>query len=469
MDKIDICKAFKNQFEQLQCPNKIKSGNFCGKHRNSTTQYFDNQGCLLVLDQTNNKSSSVEQLQLTQPYEIVNDGNSIPEPVGVSGVSGIVSSNGRVNVYKNLEHNEIYTNYLLARKNYIKESNKHIELVEYIENSKMDLYAYSRILASLEYYKLIKKSDNSKFRLVINNITILESFFKTLLRVNLNMDKLIKLQNWVKNKLSYYKLKLHGPAMLDRSICVNDSDFVTLDDLVEIPDQDFISFKDEKNFVYGFSLDSAIDLLFKSDETYYENFLKQTKNTITYHQYIKTLYNHYNKIKINNPYTRFLIDGETKHRIITLYARKMFKNGTIKPPVEEVVDIKTAVRNKCFAVFQKIDMFGYFTNTSWLMDENVKVIKHFYKKLALLWNFEFGLNNTARYNISRTHNLFDNLHDIVVSRADKYHLLDKILTTLNILVTNGNTESDRNSGAIMILYALSEITPRCVQANPWLA
>jgi len=40
---------------------------------------------------------------------------------------------------------------------------------------------------------------------------------------------------------------------------------------------------------------------------------------------------------------------------------------------------------------------------------------------------------------------------------------------LNILVTNGNTESDRNSGAIMILYALAEITPRCVQTNPWLA
>jgi len=460
MENIDVCKAFKNKLEQLQCPNKIKTGNFCGKHRNSTTIYFDNLGCLL--DQTNNKSSSVQQLQFTQPYELENDRIPIFEPVGVS-------SSGRVNLYKNLEHNEIYTNFLLARKNYIKESNKHIELVEYIENSKMDLYAYPRILASLEHYKLIKKSENSKFRLVINNITILESFFKTLLRVNLNMDKIIKLQRWVKSKLSIYSTRLHGPAMLDRSICVNDSDFVTLDDLVEIPDQDFISFKDEKNFVYGFSLDSAIDLLFKSDETYYENFTKQTKNNITYHQYIKTLFNHYNKIKINNPYTRFLIDGATKHRIITLYARKMFKNGTIKPPVEEVVDIKTAVRNKCFVVFQKIDMFGYFTNTSWLIDENVKVIKHFYKKLALLWNFEFGLNNTARYNISRTHNLFDNLHDIVVSRADKYNLLDKILTTLNILVTNGNTESDRNSGAIMILYALAEITPRCVQANPWLA
>jgi hypothetical protein len=460
MEKLDVCKAFKNKIERLQCPNKIKTGIFCGKHRNSTTLYFDDLGCLL--NQTNNTSRLIEKLQVTQQYETETYRSPVTESI-------IISRSGRTNVYKNLEHNEIYTNYLLARKNYIKEPTKHIELVEYIENSKMDLYAYPRILASLEYYKLINKSDNSKFRLIINNITILESFFKTLLRINLNMDKIIKLQRWIKTKLSIYSNRLHGPAMLDRTLCVNDTDFVTLDNLIEIPDEYFISFNDKKNFIYGFSLDSSIDLLFKSDENYYENFLKQTQNTITYHQYIKTLYNHYNKIKINNPYTRFLIDGRTKYRIIKLYARKMFKNGTIKPSVEEIVDIKTAVRNKCFAVFQKIDMFGYFTNTCWLMDENVKVIKHFYKKLAMLWNFEFGLNNTARYNISRTHNLFDNLHDIVVSRADKYHLLDKILTTLNILVTNGNTESDRNSGAIMILYALSEITPQCVQANPWLA
>ena len=51
---------------------------------------------------------------------------------------------------------------------------------------------------------------------------------------------------------------------------------------------------------------------------------------------------------------------------------------------------------------------------------------------------------------------------------DKYHLLDKILDVLNILVSNGENESDRNSGAIMILYGLSEINRHCTLANPWL-
>ena len=133
-------------------------------------------------------------------------------------------------------------------------------------------------------------------------------------------------------------------------------------------------------------------------------------------------------------------------------------------------DLRQRVRNKCFTIFQKIDMFGYMTDIAWLMDENVKNLKFFYKRLALQWNLEFGLNNTARYQIARTHNLFSQSHlqDIILSRADKYVLLDKILDTLNVLVSNGETDGDRNTGGILILYAISSINPRCVAANPWL-
>jgi hypothetical protein len=113
-------------------------------------------------------------------------------------------------------------------------------------------------------------------------------------------------------------------------------------------------------------------------------------------------------------------------------------------------------------------MLGYFTDTSWLLDEHIKNIKIFYKKLASLWNFEFGLNNTARFKITKQHNLFQNLHDIMISRGDKYTLLDKILDIINILVSNGETEGDKNTGCILVLYGLAFINYRCIQANPWL-
>ena len=57
----------------------------------------------------------------------------------------------------------------------------------------------------------------------------------------------------------------------------------------------------------------------------------------------------------------------------------------------------------------------------------------------------------------------------MTSRIDKYNLLDKILEPVNIMVSNGATEPDRQNGCIIILYAIAFINNRCVLANPWLA
>ena len=473
---MELCKAYKNKNENIQCPNKIKSdlSLFCGKHKNNNTPIFDNNG----MNITNNNITLDKNITPDKNITKTTDANitkttdaninKITDKL-TDNSNNFLSTNAKYNLYKSLEHNDIYIDYLSQRKNYIKENNKYIELVEYIENSKLDYYPNARILASLEYYKLIKKQDVSKFMLAMNNANLLVSLFETLLNVNLHLNKIIKLQKWIKKSLNNFKAKLRGPALYNRALCVNDSDFVSLDDIKDIPEKDFISFKDDTDFIYGFHIDSIIELIFKTDENYYENFKKHS-SALCYKQFIKTLFNHYNKIKIFNPYTRFIIDGDTKLNIIRLYAqleyKKKLQSSTI---IQEVIDIKTSVRNKCFAIFQKIDFQGYFTDTAWLLDEMPKTIKLFYKKLASLWNFEFGLNNTARYKISKTHNLFENLHDIMISRADKYSILDKILDTVNILISNGEGDGDRNTGCILVLYGLAFINQRCVEANPWLA
>lgn len=466
-DKSTQCRAYKNKLKNQQCSSRIKNDLFCGKHKNNSIAVYDGNGNLIKPHNQN---------VLIMP-DIV-----IIEPQTLTSITNTISEG---NIYKKLSGSELYNDYLNSRKSYVKESNKQIELVEYLENSKLELYPYSRILASLEYYKLISNSiyqhQNAKFTLITPNLSLLESFFTILLKANAHLDKLVKLQCWIRKSLLAFRNKLHGLAWNNRSLCVNDSDFVSLDDINEIPHNDFISLQDTAGFTYGFSLESLADLIFKTDDNFYENFKKtQLTSGICYRQYIRLLYNHYNKIKVNNPYTRDLLPGEFKLKVIRLYARKMFghrirldgnepsTNGLGQLGSGHAADIKAKVRNKCLMVFQKIDMFGYMTNTSWLIDENVKTLKLFYGKLALQWNLEFGLNNTARYKISRTHNLFSNLQEIVLSRADKYVLLDKILDTLNILVSNGESDADRNTGCILILYALASINRGCIEANPWL-
>jgi hypothetical protein len=471
---MDKCRAYKNKTTKIQCSAKIKSGLFCGKHQSSIAPIYNDKGDLIL--------SAINKL-------------SEEHPPGASCNASNAStaknaSNDKLITYKKIAGSDIYSNYLNTRRLYTKDTgsnaNKPIEIVEYLENSKIDFYPYSRILATLEYYKLVNRNDlgttKSKFVLVSNNIAKLEGLMTILIKANTHLDKLVKLQKWIKTRLIEYSKKLHGPAR-ERAPPVNDSDFVSLDDIKDIPDEDFIALEDAKGFVYGFNLESVVDLILKSDENFLETFKKQS-DRLCYRQYIHTLYNHYCKIKINNPYTRDLLPCEFKLRVFQLYARKIFTkladvNRHIQPGIITGVgqghghgqaDIKQRVRNKCFSIFQKIDMFGYMTDIAWLMDENVKNMKFFYKRLALQWNLEFGLNNTARYRIARTHNLFSNSHlqEIMLSRADKYVLLDKILDTMNILVSNGESEGDRNTGSILILYALAAINPRCIEANPWL-
>jgi len=474
---MEQCKAFKNKKEQIQCNIKIKNGFYCGKHKNTNTPAFDSMGNIIVINKylkNMNINRAEDKADKEEQDKYLIESNKVSLDIIQ------INNNSRINILKTLQNNTIYNEYLIQRKTYIKENNKHIELIEYLENNKLDYYPNSRILASLEYYKLIKKQDASKFMLAINNVNLLISLFETLVNVNFNLSKIIKLQKWIRKSLNKFKNKLHGPALNNRNLCVNDSDFVSLDDLKDIPESEFISFKDDTGFIYGFHIDSIIELIFKSDENYYENFKKNSSN-LYYKQFIKTLINHYNKIKIFNPYTRFTIDCETKQNIIRLYSRNKYNtklHNSIHNSIQNahntqnnqtVLDIKITIRNKCFSIFQKIEMLGYFADTSWLLDEHIKNIKIFYKKLASLWNFEFGLNNTARFKIAKNHNLFQNLHDIMISRADKYSLLDKILDTLNILVSYGETEGDRNTGCILVLYGLAFINHRCIQANPWLS
>ena len=207
-------------------------------------------------------------------------------------------------------------------------------MIDYIENNKLDTYPLPRINASLEHYKLIKTNTHSQFLQAINNIDKLNSFFVILLKANQNISKIIKIQKFIKKVLYNHKLKLYGPALNNRSSCINDTDFFTLDELKDIPNEEFFSFTDEKNFVYGFHIDSITQLLFKSDEHYFEQFKKKIKNkkiiinnnsiNLCYKQFINLLSNHYNKIKVSNPYTRFFLDNKTKLNIITLYAKKEY-------------------------------------------------------------------------------------------------------------------------------------------------
>lgn len=448
------CKAKKNRLENIQCPNKSKPNEqFCGKH---------------IKIGLNNLFISTANEQ--ENKELDNTGENYKK-YSMNYV--------RQQIIKKISDQSLYNDYFDLRKTYLPNNDKIITLLDYIENNKLESYPMSRIYNTLESYgiKQIKREYQNKFMFATKNIHMLYKIFDLTLNATEHLDKIIKIQRFIRKSLLNLDKKLRGPAYKNKSICVNEMDFFTLDPINEIEDNDFFSFKEETGCIYGFSLDSIFQLIMKSDENYWEHFNNSHVN-LCYKQYIRVLFNHYNKLKISNPYNRNLLPGEVRMNVIHLMVKRIFDEKKIKRRQStndtqqqlqvQQIDFKTHVRNKCLSIFQKIDIHGYMTNINWLMDERPAMLRIFYKKLSLLWNFEFGLSENAKLKIAGcSGSLFSNIGDVMNPRYDKYHILDKILDVMKKLVSNGETESDKQSGCIMILYALSVINQDVIRSNPW--
>ena len=74
------------------------------------------------------------------------------------------------------------------------------------------------------------------------------------------MYSCIYIQKSYRNLLCSRLNELHGPAKIQRNLCVNDTDFYTLDEIKNIHYDEFYSFKDESNFIYGFNIKSIYNL-----------------------------------------------------------------------------------------------------------------------------------------------------------------------------------------------------------------
>ena len=81
----------------------------------------------------------------------------------------------------------------------------------------------------------------------------------------------VKIQKKVRGYFVNKLLTMLGPAVKNRSLCVNDSDFITLDPLSELPIYDFFSYCDNQNKIYGFQLSSLVTLIKKMGHKTFEN------------------------------------------------------------------------------------------------------------------------------------------------------------------------------------------------------
>jgi hypothetical protein len=254
---------------------------------------------------------------------------------------------------------------------------------------------------------------------------------------------IIKIQKFFRGMLQRKYNKLHGPASKNRELCTNNTDFITMEPLDEINVNQFISYKDTDDFIYGFDIVSLYNLIFKNNQ------------------------------EIKNPYNRkdipeiVLKNVKTFIRLSKILNMKInfdIEDDTINISSEKVIELRVV------SLFQNIDSLGNYSNPEWFLSLNKNQIIRFMRELIDIWNYRIQLTIETKRNICPpTGDPFRNFSMVFIHIEPNVYVIKKVvLEVLEKLVNSGINRDSKSLGAYYILGALTLVNENAANACPWL-
>jgi len=295
-----------------------------------------------------------------------------------------------------------------------------------------------------------------------NLMVRIENYFNFLKHVT-------KIQAWSRRFLVILSFKLRGPAFKNRSICVNSSDFYTLENLTEIEFDDFFSYTDEKGFVYGFQIDSLIQLFKKTgtitnpynrdqlDYTVVRNIIKLYKinsHIFQSNRQIKTITNH-------NPYIN-------ENVFINMHSLPEMGNGFSRMrTLQKIYEMRQKNMNERITeLFIEIDLLGNYTHSEWFAELDDESLIQFMQKLYDIWNYRSNMSYSVKMLICPFFNPF--LFNVDINEDFNQNIRRNCVTILENIVFSGGEIEYRKIGTLHILTALTMVSEPTRNALPWL-
>lgn len=235
----------------------------------------------------------------------------------------------------------------------------------------------------------------------------------------------------------------HGPGFHNRTNCVNDVDFCTLDNINKIPYTQFFSFKDEENFIYGFDILSIYNL------------------------YIK------NKTQIENPFTKKLINKSVFINMMRFikYSKIIGININIDYDTIHKLSDSKQLDMKILTLFQNMDSLGNYTNLSWFNSLNKNELIRFIRELLDIWNYRANLSQETKREICPPLGNPFRVLNINVNMINSYSFIQikkNIVNVLDEFINKGITNDSKSLGCFYILSALTLVNYNAAEAMPWL-
>ena len=254
-----------------------------------------------------------------------------------------------------------------------------------------------------------------------------------------------KVQKIFRGSLQRKFNNLHGPAYKNRKLCTNNTDFITMDNLNDLNINQFFSYKDVDDFIYGFDLASIFSLIYMKNN-------------------VKISQNPYNR---NNIPIEVLINIKLLVKIGKILNKKVYLEIQDEPlniSNEKVIELRA------LSLFQNINALGNYSHSEWFLSLSRSQLNKFVRELCDIWNYRAQLSLEVKKKICPPNGLpFMNLSiPYIYNELDINNIKKVILEVLEKFVNNGIDNDSKSLGAYYVLAALTLVSVDASTSLPWL-
>ena len=322
----------------------------------------------------------------------------------------------------------------------------------------------------------------------------------------------LKFNSFLRRKLN----KLRGPALSNREICVNETDFYSLDPIREIPNQQFFSYEEiakeedrsKKSCYYGFDIASIYNLILSDNGV--ENEYALSRRLI-----FNESNNPYNRNKLPHNVIRDILKIIKLDRILSRKRvlknnKKMTRNqmmnnnnnnnyeydnnnyiaendnnnnnnndanmgsGMNIALPQDVLTPHQRFRQHVLRLFQTINALGHYSDPEWFVALTYEQHITFLRELIDIWNYRAELSPQARravyppYGDPFPHYVLGWVTHQFYIYLSPENIININLTVIERFIASAVSEGDRCLGSNFILCALTLVSIPAREALPWL-